>query len=625
VGRERRRRRLTRLALLGLTAGYVAEAMTLRRRGLQLEVLAPPVPGDRAGERPAPAEVLALAGVEVDDATRSSIARDMAATGALAVDLVPDDLPAERAFRLLRRVEPGRFAVDPLYAPGGAHEALALDASLAGRMVPAPAAPSGRAALAQLTVRAQRHAPHRAALRVVRGLHAVPQRPVDRWRELEQLTAFGRPLYALTPLLVGARAAHLAVLAAAVVAAPLAGLVAVVAWSVQPALAVGWTRGSGRLAPPGLGRACMARWPRAWADVLRVARVGAVESRRARRSAAEAMPTPAPDLADRFDAPRDTCPWCGATALVGRLDTVDLFQHKPGEFHLDRCTACGHIFQNPALSLAGLDYYYDQFYDGVSDELTEVSFAAMARIYRRRTDVIARFTEPRACLDVGTGHAHFCLIARQRWPDAVVDGLDLSDSVDEAARRGWIDTGYRGAFPDLAGGLPRSYDTVTMHHYLEHTRQPRAELAAAAKVLEPGGHLVIEVPDAASPWARRLGRFWYSWFQPQHQHFVTCDNLVAALEDEGFDVVSVERGPANLGGDLFTAVVLAMQTVAPSPHEPWLPAPTRRRRARRLAVLVVAAPLLVVAALPDLILDVRLRRPGTTKPGNALRVVARRS
>ena len=164
-----------------------------------------------------------------------------------------------------------------------------------------------------------------------------------------------------------------------------------------------------------------------------------------------------------------------------------------------------------------------------------------------------------------------------------------------------------------------------MHHYLEHTREPRRELQAAAKVLEPGGHLVVEVPDPASPWSRRLGRFWYSWFQPQHQHFLTCENLVAGLEGEGFDVLSVERGPANLGGDLFTAVVLAMQWVAPPSQAPWLPAPTLARRARRLAVIALAVPALVAAAIPDLIMDARLRRPGTDAPGNALRVVARRS
>ena len=67
---------------------------------------------------------------------------------------------------------------------------------------------------------------------------------------------------------------------------------------------------------------------------------------------------------------------------------------------------------------------------------------------------------------------------------------------------------------------------------------------------------MIEGPDPASPWSRRLGRFWWQWGQPQHQHFVTCEAMVAVVEECGFDVVSVERGPATMSGELFNAGVL---------------------------------------------------------------------
>jgi SAM-dependent methyltransferase len=605
---------MLRAALWALAAAHVVEALVVRRRANSLEPL-----GGRVEEAPVPAGVTVVvsAGSSVDPATRAAAAADLAVGGALAVDLVPRDLPAERAFRLLRRVTPARLAADPLYSPGGAHEALVLARSLAERMGQAEAAVADRGGMARVTIRAQRHAPAATALRLAPGLRAAPQGPEDRWRELEELTAFARPLYALAPLLLGLRAAHVAALMAGPVLAPLSGTAALVTWCAQPALALG------RRPPPDLVRASAARVSRAVADVVRTGLVGAGRARRGVPRARQ--PTPAPPESERFEARRETCPWCGSGALAGRLDTVDLFQFKPGRFHLDECRACGHIFQNPALSPAGLAYYYDEFYDGAAENLTEASFAAMARIYRRRAEVISRHCQPKVCLDVGTGHGHFCLVARRRWPGAVVDGLDLSGSVDEASRRGWIDTAYRGAFPDLADGLPRSYDVVTLHHYLEHTREPRRELVAAAKVLEPGGHLVIEVPDPASPWARRLGRYWYSWFQPQHQHFMPCENLVAALEDVGLEVREVERGSANQGGDLFTAVVLLLQRVAPSPHAPWLPPPTAGRRARRLAALAVAVPAMAVAAVPDLLLDVALRRGWARGPGNAYRVVARRS
>jgi SAM-dependent methyltransferase len=614
-------RRAARIALWGLAAAHVAEACVLRRRAARMVPLAPSKGSGAGGPDPV---VVAARGVHVDPATRDAVARDMAGGGLQVVDLVPGDLPAERALRLLRRLDPARLATDPLYSPGGAQEAVALHPAVTARVDLPPARPADRGDLARLATRAQRHAPAASALRVGPDLRAGLQSPIDRWRELRGVTAFARPLYNLPPALLAARAAHLAVLAAGALLAPAPGLAAAATWSAQPSIALARLPGSAGLAPPDLAGASATRIPRAAVDVARTATAGWRDHRASRAVPAREIPPP-PPLAERFEDLRRTCPWCGSPDLARRLDTTDLHQYKAGEFHLDECRECGHIFQNPALSPAGLDYYYEGFYDGAAEELTEYSFAAMGRIYRRRADLIGRFCEPRALLDVGTGHGHFCLVARSRWPDATVDGLDLSESVGEAARRGWIDTAYRGSFPDLADGLPRSYDVVTMHHYLEHTREPRRELAAAVKVLEPGGHLVVEVPDTASPWARRLGRWWYSWFQPQHQHFVTCENLVEALEGEGLDVVSVERGEANQGGDLYTAVVLMLQRVAPSPHAPWLPPPTVARRLKRLAALAVAAPAVVAAAVPDLIMDARLRRGSAPGPGNAYRVVARRT
>jgi SAM-dependent methyltransferase len=606
-----RRFRPLRAVLWGLAAAHVAEALVLRRRARALRLLPGP-----AG----PAEdvvIVAVDGAVVDDATRAAVAGVMQAGALDVVDLVPADLPADRALRLLRRLRPERQRDDPLYTPGGAHEAVAVRAGLAARAGLVPDSGLDRGDLVRRTVTAQRYSPRRAGTFVAAGLRTAPGGGGDRWRELDELTAFARPHGALAPVLVGLETAHLVVLTTGLALAPGPALAALGAWSAQPGLV--FARPSALRAPG------VARLPRAWLANAQIVRAGlrATREREPRREP--------PDPATLFEPRRDSCPWCGTGDLVARLDTTDLLQHKPGCFHLDECRGCGHVFQNPALSLRGLDHYYDQFYEGEGEEPWEFAFAAMGGAYGRRCDALARHAEPRAWLDVGTGHGHFCLVARQRWPEATFDGLDLSESVTEAARRGWIDTAYRGLFPDLAGGLPRSYDVVSMHHYLEHTRDPRAELSAAAKALEPGGHLMIEGPDVECAWSRRLGRYWRCWFQPQHQHFVTCANLVAALEETGFDVVAVERGPAGEGMDLASAVTFWVSRTAPDPRSPWRPPPSPPRRARRMAgtarrlvVLAAAVPALVVAAALDTVKDAWLRRPGTTRPGNAYRVVARR-
>jgi SAM-dependent methyltransferase len=306
-----------------------------------------------------------------------------------------------------------------------------------------------------------------------------------------------------------------------------------------------------------------------------------------------------------------------------RSTTTDLLQHKPGMFVLDECRTCGHVFQNPQLSPVGLDYYYDQFYDGIGGELMTQVFATGAADNRRRVAAVAAAAQAtgvdvRRWLDVGTGHGHFPLAARGQWPDAEFHGLDLSEAVSEAAQRGWVDRAYRGLFPEVAGELA-GYDVVSMHHYLEHTRDPVEEIDAVAKLLDGGSLLEVELPDPECPMSRVLGRYWLPWLQPQHLHFVPCANLVAALEERNFDVVSVQHDHQPV--ELVAALALVLEDMLPSAQFPWRPPPALGRQAARGALMTAALPAFAVAAGLD---QVVARVLGGRGPANTYRIVARR-
>jgi len=223
--------------------------------------------------------------------------------------------------------------------------------------------------------------------------------------------------------------------------------------------------------------------------------------------------------------------------LVVHLRNSDLLQHKPGRFTLERCRGCRHVFQNPRLSLAGLDYYYKDFYDGLGEAGMEFIFGYGAGPYHARAKMIRELAPPARWLDVGAGHGHFCIAARDDLPDTRFDGLDLSESIDEAKRRGWVDTAYRGLFPDLAPQLAGRYNAISMSHYLEHTLDPRLEIEAAHTALAPAGHLLIEVPDPEFVLGRVLRRYWLPWFQPQHLHLLSVANLERLLRERGFTPV----------------------------------------------------------------------------------------
>ncbi|MEZ0112440.1 SAM-dependent methyltransferase [Catenulispora sp. EB89] len=347
------------------------------------------------------------------------------------------------------------------------------------------------------------------------------------------------------------------------------------------------------------------------------------------------------DGLERFFEPRRTvCPWCASDRLRERLHTTDLLQHKPGDFRLDRCLDCGHIFQNPRLSSEGLEFYYRDFYDGLGEKSSGGIFAGRGATYRRRAQALLPHVSgvlgvpgvpgvsgsagaPGTWLDVGTGHGHFCEAAREVFPDTAFDGLDFTDGAELAERAGRVRYGYRGSFVDVASSVAETYDVVSMFHYLEHSVEPALELEAAHKALRPGGLLLIEVPDAASRYSRLLGRRWLPWLQPQHLHFTPVQNLRTRLTALGFTVLAEQHAEPHDRVDLLAATWFVLDALAPRDEAPWLPQrPGRVKRTARVVIVTLGVPALVAATILDRIIPKALIR--RLRLSNAYRVVARR-
>ncbi|WP_394434806.1 class I SAM-dependent methyltransferase [Streptomyces sp. SGAir0957] len=328
---------------------------------------------------------------------------------------------------------------------------------------------------------------------------------------------------------------------------------------------------------------------------------------------------------DRFhEPPRPDCPWCGSTRLRTRLRTTDLLQHKPGTFTVDQCEVCGHSFQNPRLTPEGLAFYYRDFYDGLYADQAEKIFGpqSSAKRHLRAARALHQHIEPESWLDVGTGRGHFPAVARRVLPYTAFDGLDAGPAVEEGRRRGHIQRAHRGLLTDLAPQLAGRYDAMTMFHHLEHAVEPREELKAAHRVLRPGGHLLIEVPDPESRYAKLLRKWWVPYFQPQHLHFIPLDNLRTELRALGFTVVAVDRREPHIPLDLSAACALLLGHCLPDRDDPWRKAPGRFRRRLRQVLVYVAAPAFVACYAADLLLAPLVSR---TRFSNAYRIIARRN
>ncbi|MGQ0465392.1 MAG: class I SAM-dependent methyltransferase [Sporichthyaceae bacterium] len=325
---------------------------------------------------------------------------------------------------------------------------------------------------------------------------------------------------------------------------------------------------------------------------------------------------------ERFLEPRrTTCPWCGSDRLKTRVRTSDILQRKPGVFTMDECKTCRHVFQNPRLNGEGLGFYYRDFYDGLGASRTEGIFAAHRDLYLSRAQMVAPYLTPKNWLDIGCGFGHFSKDAAEVWPDTEFDGLDMGAGVEEGQRRGWLKNVYRGELPDLADQVAGKYDVLSMHHYLEHVTDPRAELDTVARIMRPGSYLLIEVPDPTSITAKIFGKLWTPYFQPQHLNLIPSRNLLQALVERGITPVEVQRKEAHIPIDLTCAVLSITTMIAPDPRFPWLREPKPSDYKRQEKVWKVAPHVLKWAWKVDQWTAPIIRN---TDGGNAYRVLARR-
>lgn len=596
-----------------LLAGlWILDGFRMRARLKAIAVL-------RNGEpAPEPPEhrIFTTPGVRVDAETRSAALAYAAHEKLHLLDLVPGDAPTLLALNLLQLVDPASYRRNRVaigFTSGFA--VLASEDLLTNRAKLDPPPEASPVELPRLTRELRRYAGEQADIVIAPGLKATADRVTNEWPVwVASMAGNAHALFMLRIIMQ-------AVVIAGVVLDPRAGIAALVALHIQPLIAFAGTA----LRPRDLWLTVLLRTPMdllGWFRMLHSRLTGPddrqkqLDSRRGYYAGLMARGTA------RFLEPRrEDCPLCGSNQLKVHVRNIDLIQRKPGVFTLERCGACGHTFQNPRLSPEGLNFYYSDFYDGLGGQVAETMFRARPGLYEQRAKSVKGLITPQHWLDVGTGQGHFCAAARRVWNEAEFDGLDISETIDDAVRAGWMNRGYQGFLPDKADDLKGFYDVASMFHCLEHTRDVREELKAVFTVLKPGGLVVIENPNPECLFGKIFGRFWLPWFQPQHLHMPTVKNLERLLDEQGFDVVRVQIGEAHLPIDCFAAIMLFYGWISPKLALPWQPQPRWYHHARHFVVWILGFPFLVMAMGLDTLLGPICKRLGIS---NAIRLVARR-
>ena len=275
------------------------------------------------------------------------------------------------------------------------------------------------------------------------------------------------------------------------------------------------------------------------------------------------------------------CPACGKAGAWLYRDLQDRLFGAPGRWGVRRClgTQCGSLWLDPSPLAPDLPLAYAGYYTHAqpaaqgcdasrSGDRQGPVHALLARLKRRY--LAERYGYGPACRLRWCGALMAVLRARRDAADGEVRllpaqpggrlldvGCGSGDWLSGMRRHGWRVQGVEfdpaAAAAARARGLPvlvgtleqqhlpaASFDAITLNHVIEHVPDPAATLRECARLLRPGGRIVLFTPNAAS-----LGHAWFksSWRglePPRHLQVLSFPAIRSLLGQAGFTGVKVD-------------------------------------------------------------------------------------
>ncbi|MBI3297665.1 MAG: class I SAM-dependent methyltransferase [Elusimicrobia bacterium] len=239
------------------------------------------------------------------------------------------------------------------------------------------------------------------------------------------------------------------------------------------------------------------------------------------------------------------------------MDCIICLEGKPGPAcktllypgavrQIVECPACGASYYDPVPPVEEVTRCYPHAY------FTDFFKQYWKDLFKGRllAEDLGSWRPEGVVLDVGCALGTFLAGVRGQGRRTVL-GLEYSEAAARAGRElNGVDIAVGGL--DAAPWAPASVDFIQINNVLEHERDPASALAAAARLLKPGGRLRLVVPNgpvdlraSADLW-RKLGRPVVTR-HGGHLFFLSRRALERLLARAGFKVLSVKNFHFKLG------------------------------------------------------------------------------
>jgi 2-polyprenyl-3-methyl-5-hydroxy-6-metoxy-1,4-benzoquinol methylase len=239
------------------------------------------------------------------------------------------------------------------------------------------------------------------------------------------------------------------------------------------------------------------------------------------------------------------CPICRSETELVFQGLYDDRYGYPDLFDLLRCKSCGHRHVPAQFTPEQLGQLYTRYYprgdfdiESFRAEREEHGFEAW--LTGAQASAFRHVPRNVRVLDIGCGIGTTLAYHKNRGCEAF--GIEADGNVQAIAKRHGLNIS-QGIF-DGSQFESGSFDFVTLDQVAEHVMDPHALMRGVARVLRPGGKVIITTPNPDSFGARLYGRRWLNWHTPYHIQFYTRRSLrlvaeAAGLKLSGLGVVMI--------------------------------------------------------------------------------------